>query len=64
MLKLTLLKQYLKFYAIIASIARCELNSNMCVRRSINIYDQYQPEVDSKFQHRMYKRSESPEIAY
>jgi hypothetical protein len=49
---------------ILVSIARCELNSNMCVRRWINIYGQYQPEVDSKFQHRMNNRSESPEIAY
>jgi hypothetical protein len=37
-------------YEVIASIARCELNSNMCVRRWINIYDQFKPEVDAKFQ--------------
>ena len=53
-----------KFYIIIASIARCELNSNMCVRRWINIYDQYQPEMDSKFRHRMDNRSEVQEISF
>jgi hypothetical protein len=41
-------------YTLIASIARCELNSNMCVRRWINIY---QPEMDSKFRPRMDNRS-------
>ena len=52
---------------VIASIAKCELNNNMCVRRWINtccIYDQYQPEMDSKFRHRMDNRSEVQEIAF
>jgi hypothetical protein len=47
---------------VIASIAKCELNSNICVRRWINTfctYDQYQLEMDSKFQHRMDNRSEA-----
>jgi hypothetical protein len=34
------------------------------VCKEMNIYEQYQPEVVFKFQHRMYNRSESPEIAY
>jgi hypothetical protein len=55
------------FFNVIASVARCELNSNMCVRRRINafcLYDQYQLEMDSKFQHRMDNRSEVQEIAF
>jgi hypothetical protein len=54
----------LSFCVFIASIARCELNSNMCIRRWINIYYQYQPEVDSKFRHRMDNRREVREIAF
>ena len=34
------------------------------VCKEMNIYEQYQPEVVFKIQHRMYNRSESPEIAY
>ena len=34
------------------------------VCKEMNIYEQYQPEVVFKFQHRMYNRSESPEIEY
>jgi len=34
------------------------------VCKEMNMYEQYQPEVVFKFQHRMYNRSESPEIAY
>ena len=34
------------------------------VCKEMNIYEQYQPEVVFKFQHRMCNRSESPEIAY
>jgi hypothetical protein len=30
------------------------------VCKEMNIYEQYQPEVVCKFQHRMYNRSESP----
>jgi hypothetical protein len=30
----------------------------------MNVYEQYQPEVVFKFQHKMYNRSESPEIGY
>ena len=45
---------------LIASIARCELNSR---GDEINIYYQYQPEMDSKFRHRMDNRSELQEIA-
>jgi hypothetical protein len=55
------------FILFIASIAKYELNSNMCVRRWINTfctYDQYQPEMDSKFRHRMDNRSEVQEIAF
>ena len=54
---------FIPFVALIASIARCELNNNMCVRRE-SIYDQYQPEMDSKFRHRMDNRSEVQEIAF
>jgi hypothetical protein len=49
------------FYFLNKLIVLC--NSNMCVRRWINIYDQYQPEVDSKFQHRMNNRRESPTMS-
>ena len=35
-----------------------EMNHTFC------IYDQYQPEMDSKFQHRMDNRSEVQEIAF
>jgi hypothetical protein len=35
-----------------------EINQYIC------IYDQYQPEMDSKFQHRMDNRSEVQEIAF
>jgi hypothetical protein len=34
------------------------------VCKEMNIYEQYQPEVVFKLQHRMYNRSELPEIAY
>ncbi len=42
-------------------------DSNMCVKgmnQYTKMYDQYQPEMDSKFRHRMDNRSEVQEIAF
>ena len=36
----------------------------VCKEMNQYIYDQYQPEMDSKFRHRMDIRSEVPEIAF